>query len=90
MWADASGQCEENSMRKMLYNSVVFVCVMSGEISVCLVCLGDQIRWISCSLTQMFISVSGVSYVSWCRLKLAVLIDSLAWLKCCREETTVQ
>lgn len=49
----------------------------------------SEIRWISCSLTQMFIRVSGVSYVSWCRLKLAMLSDSLVWSKRCREETTV-
>lgn len=61
--------------------------VMSGR-SVYVVFV-SEIRWISCSLTQMFIGVSGVSYVSWRRLKLAMLSDSLVWSKCCREETTV-
>lgn len=55
-------------------------------ISVCLVCLWDQIRWISCSMTQMFILVSSLSYVSRRRLKLAVLSGSLALYECCREE----
>lgn len=90
MQACASGSYE--GLHVMLYNSVLFVCfayvcnVMSGLVSVRLVCLRDQIRWISRSLTQMLISVSGVSYVSWCRIKLAVLSDSLPWFKCCREK----
>lgn len=50
---------------------------MSVLVSVRLVRLRDQIRWIPCSLTQMLILLSGVSYVSWCRVKLAVLSDSL-------------
>ena len=65
-----------NSTHKMLYN---ILRVMSAVISACLACLWDQIRWISRSLTQMFISLSGVSYVSRCRLKLAELSESLAW-----------
>lgn len=50
--------------------------------------LWDQIRWISCSRTSMFILVSGMTYISRRRVKLAVLIDSLAWMQCCREEAT--
>lgn len=61
--------------------------VMSGVITVC---LWDQIRWISCSRTSMFILLSGMTYISWRRVKLAVLIDSLAWMQCCREEATAQ
>lgn len=83
-WIDrwASGQLEEQHLRDAA------VCdVMSGVITVC---LWDQIRWTSCSRTSMFILVSGVTYTSRRRVKLAVLIDSLAWIKCCREEAAVQ
>lgn len=54
-------------------------------ISVCLVCLLDQIRWISWSMTQMFISVSCLSYGSGRMLEWAVLSGSPALLKCCGE-----
>lgn len=59
-------------------------------ISVCLVRLRDQIRWISWSMTQMFILVSCLSYVSWRMLELAVLSGSPAPLKRCRKEATVR
>lgn len=50
MWA--SGQCEEQHMRDAVQQRPVCVCnVMSVVITVCLVSLRDQIRWISCSLT---------------------------------------
>lgn len=53
-------------------------------------CLLDQIRWRSCRRTSMFILVSGVTSTSGRRVKPPVLIDSLARMKCCREEATVQ
>lgn len=94
MWlCSASGPVRGTVYNRVLSACVCLcvqrVCVMSGVISIRLVYLRDQIRWISCSLTQMFIWVSDMSYVSRCRFKLALLSDSLAWFKCCREETSV-
>lgn len=80
-------QCDEWWGEEQHLQDAAVCNVMSG---VSTVCLWDQIRWISWSRTAMFILVSGMTYVSWRRVKWAVLIDSLARMKRCREEAPVQ